>query len=118
MLWAVLALGVVQVGARAPALMRTSDLVMVVAELAVTCLVLGLVIFKISEGRNWARYALIALFFTGAMPSMGIHGPASSSAISTIAFVVALVLQVCAMVLLFLHQARQWFKAQAVAKPA
>ena len=112
MLMAVIALGVLQVGPRANELIQRGELLEVIAESVATCLILGFVIAKISAGKNWARYALLVLFITGAMPSLGLHGGGKSPAIASFAFVAAILLQLWAMTLLFLKPARTWFKAQ------
>lgn len=118
LLWASLAVGVLKVAMTfiIPGLRNPN----VTSGFALTILlfVLGvfvLLVWKISIGRNWARITFLILTILGAYPwLLGLSHEFAVSPVYGAASLVQVGLQLCAIVLLFVKPASDWFRARAV----
>ena len=84
----------------------------------ITAFILGLCAYKISKGRNWAKWLLLILFVLGALifPFIYFFAPDQITGMPGIVQVsgfVQCILQTIAIVLLFVKSSRGWFKEKA-----
>jgi hypothetical protein len=70
-------------------------------------------IYKIGEGRNWARITFLILFIAGIPMSIPIILPQwSASPISGVFGIGGIILQIVALMFLFQKQSSKWFKSR------
>lgn len=118
LLWASLAVGVLKVattfiipGLRNPNVSPGFALTILLFVLGVFVLL----VWKISIGRNWARITFLILTILGAYPSLRfLSHEFAMSPMYGAASLVQIGLQLCAIVLLFVKPASDWFRARAV----
>jgi hypothetical protein len=111
LLWASLAVGLVKMlmdfsnlSAVAPAAFTNFILIFTFA-------LIGFLIFKISAGRNWARFTFLVMFIIGTLPILPIvMGEFSRSAVVGALSLAQIGLQVYALLLLFTRPGSSWFR--------
>ena len=109
LLWASMALGVINGIIDFPSGSRSFMYVVAVVVFAVQ----ALLFFNIAAGRNWARITFLVLFLLGAMMSLPLFLPMFVFAPPAAALLVLLMtfLQAYALVLLFTQPGSGWFRA-------
>ena len=91
----------------------------VISDAAVSLLILGFIIWKMSLGRNWARVTLLVLFLIG-LPFyfFYIRAEIGRSAILAALSVLQAIVQGAGLFLVFTDPAKDWFKKAAEAVSA
>ena len=103
MLWISLGLGVVRSAWEMPAQVEQNSLGFVIFVIAFTFLFTGFFIWRIDRGKNWARITYLVLFILGAPFSIYLlFKSIAFEPISDLISVVQFVLQIIALVFLFL----------------
>ena len=80
-----------------------------------TAALLGLMAWKIAQGRNWARWVFAIIYILGTLGSVAVITPAVFLAHPLVLqanMILQFILQTAAAVLVFTSSARQWFKAK------
>ena len=117
MLWISLGLGVVRSAWEMPAQVEQNSLGFVIFVMAVTLLFTGFFIWRIDRGKNWARITYLVLFILGAPFSIYLLFKSMAfEPISDLISIVQCVLQIIALVFLFLKNSTAWFKLQTTSQ--
>ena len=117
MLWISLGLGVVRSAWEMPAQVEQNSLGFVIFVIAFTFLFTGFFIWRIDRGKNWARITYLVLFILGAPFSIYLlFKSIAFEPISDLISVVQFVLQIIALVFLFLKNSTAWFKLQTTSQ--
>jgi hypothetical protein len=82
-----------------------------------TVLIMTSLVYKINQGRNWARITFLVIWILGVARSIPLLLPMSHSFIGGGLFFVQTALQTGALVMLFSRDARSWFRP-AINPPA
>jgi hypothetical protein len=111
LLWASLAVGLVKAVIEYSYLITQASTAFTNFVLFFTFALIGLLIFKISAGKNWARITLLVLFIIGVLPTLLIVLSEFSRSPMVGAISVAQIgLQGYALFLLFTHPGGAWFR--------
>ena len=111
MLWATLALGVINTALQWKYLMAVFSVEMLVVTQLLTLGIAAWLTIKISAGRNWARITYLVLTIVG-LPAILLQLPATfaRAPVSGLVGGVQLVLQLYALYLIFFEPGRRWFR--------
>jgi hypothetical protein len=82
---------------------------------AFTIVVIGLLAWKMGQGRNWARITFLILFIVGAVPAMAIlKSNLDRSVVVGVLAVIQTIAQLYALWLVFTPPGSHWFKTRRV----
>jgi len=115
-LWISVALTAALTAFQLVGVVATAEIVQIAVTGVVTAGLLALIAAKLAAGRGWARWLFMALYVFGSLmfvisvllvPQVFLSTPALLQASAVVQFA----LQTAALVLMFTHASRQWFKA-------
>lgn len=122
-LWISVALTIVLAGAHLIGVLATTDIVQATVTAVIAAGLLVLVVVKLNGGRGWARWLYVGVYVFGSLTFIVFLVLAPQAFLSMpvpdqVSAAVQLVLQTVALVLMFTHASRQWFKAPYAEPPS
>ena len=111
LLWASIAIGLVKIPLDLPALAAMPYPGIVWTVIALVLAFFCLLIWKVSQGRNWARYTYLVFFLIGLIPAIPtLMNELQRSPVLVVISVVQFIMQGYAAFLLFTDPGKSWFQ--------